>query len=203
MIRKATLLLFALACAASSASAATRYISDELHTYIHAGPSTQYKIIGSVEAGEHINVIQTNTNAGFTQIKDSKGRSGWIDSKFVSNRPGLKERLPRLEAELTKLKAQLNSAKDKAIKDKANLEENVESRAKQIHELQNLNTKLNEELQQAQALNRNLDAKLDTQKNDLLMRWFSYGGVVGGVGLLLGLLLPHLVPSRRRKDRWM
>ncbi|VEC49333.1 SH3 type 3 domain-containing protein [Klebsiella aerogenes] len=23
-----------------------------------------------------------------------------------------------------------------------------------------------------------------------------------GVGLLLGLVLPHLVPSRKRKDRW-
>lgn len=201
-MRKATLLLLALTCAASSASAATRYISDELHTYVHAGPSTQYKIIGSVEAGEHVNVIQTNTNAGFTQIKDSKGRSGWINSKYISNRASLKERLPRLEAELTRLKAQLNSAKDKADKDKANLEQNVESRSKQILELQNTNSTLNEELQQAQALNRNLNAKLDTQKNDLLMRWFSYGGAVGGIGLLLGLLLPRLVPNRR-KDRWM
>ena len=29
------------------------------------------------------------------------------------------------------------------------------------------------------------------------------GGGVLGVGLLLGLVLPHLVPSRKRKDRWM
>ena len=25
----------------------------------------------------------------------------------------------------------------------------------------------------------------------------------GTIGLLLGLVLPHLVPSRKRKDRWM
>ncbi|MDS0093284.1 hypothetical protein QU614_23805, partial [Enterobacter hormaechei subsp. xiangfangensis] len=24
-----------------------------------------------------------------------------------------------------------------------------------------------------------------------------------GVGLVLGLVLPHLIPSRKRKDRWM
>jgi SH3 domain protein len=29
------------------------------------------------------------------------------------------------------------------------------------------------------------------------MQWFMYGGGVLGVGLLLGLVLPHLVPSRR------
>jgi len=24
-----------------------------------------------------------------------------------------------------------------------------------------------------------------------------------GAGLILGLLLPHLIPSRKKKDRWM
>ncbi|ELN97214.1 SH3 domain-containing protein [Salmonella enterica subsp. enterica serovar Enteritidis str. 13183-1] len=24
-----------------------------------------------------------------------------------------------------------------------------------------------------------------------------------GIGLLLGLVLPHMIPSRKRKDRWM
>ncbi|STT81786.1 arylsulfatase [Klebsiella pneumoniae] len=37
----------------------------------------------------------------------------------------------------------------------------------------------------------------------LSCQWFMYGGGVLGVGLLLGLVLPHLVPSRKRKDRWM
>ncbi len=35
------------------------------------------------------------------------------------------------------------------------------------------------------------------------MQWFMYGGGVLGLGLLLGLVLPHLIPSRKRKDRWM
>lgn len=29
-----------------------------------------------------------------------------------------------------------------------------------------------------------------------------YGGGVAGIGLLLGMVLPHLIP-RRKKDRWM
>lgn len=200
MIRKSSLLLLALLWLTSLSAAGTRYVSDDLHTYVHSGPGTQYKIIGSVDAGEHINILQTNS--GFTQVKDSKGRIGWINSKYVSKQAGLKERLPKLEAELAKLNMQLNTANDTANKNKANLEENLESKSNQVHELQNTNSKLNEELKKVQELNRNLNAKLDTQKNDLLMRWFTYGGMVAGAGLLLGLILPVLIPSRRRKTRW-
>ena len=96
-MRKTTLLLLALTCISSKASAATSYVSDNLHTYIHSGSSAKYKIVGSVDAGEHITVINTNANTGFTLVKDSKGRSGWINSKYVSKTPGLKERLPKLE----------------------------------------------------------------------------------------------------------
>ena len=32
---------------------------------------------------------------------------------------------------------------------------------------------------------------------------FSLRFVLLGLGLLLGLVLPHLIPSRKRKDRWM
>jgi len=34
------------------------------------------------------------------------------------------------------------------------------------------------------------------------MRWFSYGGIVGGIGLLLGLVLPSFIPNRRKQSRW-
>lgn len=199
---KVIFLLLALLCLLSNASAATRYVSDNLYTYIHSGPGTKYKIIGSVNAGEHINVIKKNADSDFTLIKDSKGRSGWINSKYVSNTIGIKERLPKLEAELAKLNLQLSQASDKANNDKASLEKNLKSRNNQVLNLQNTTAALKEQLQEIQALNRDLNAKLDTKKNDLLMRWFTYGGMVAGAGLLLGLLLPILIPNRRTKKRW-
>ncbi|STQ09229.1 SH3 type 3 domain-containing protein [Enterobacter cloacae] len=42
-----------------------------------------------------------------------------------------------------------------------------------------------------------------TNSATIIMQWFMYGGGVLGVGLVLGLVLPHLIPSRKRKDRWM
>jgi len=199
-MKKIPLLLLFLIYLISPANAATRYVSDDLFTYIHSGPGTKYKIVGSVNSGERINVIKSS--AGFTQIRDSKGRNGWINSKYVSRQAGLKERLPKLEKKLAKLNTQLNAAKDEANNDKSSLEKSLESYRNQVNELQDVNSKLNEELQEVQALNRNLNAKLDTQKNDLLMRWFTYGGMVAGGGLILGLVLPSLIPNRRKKTRW-
>ena len=199
-MKKIPLLLLFLIYLISPVNAATRYVSDDLFTYIHSGPGTKYKIVGSVNSGERINVIKSS--AGFTQIRDSKGRNGWINSKYVSRQAGLKERLPKLEKKLAKLNTQLNAAKDEANNDKSSLEKSLESYRNQVNELQDVNSKLNEELQEVQALNRNLNAKLDTQKNDLLMRWFTYGGMVAGGGLILGLVLPSLIPNRRKKTRW-
>ena len=186
---KTNFLLLILIFISSVANAATNYVSDDLHTFIHSGPGTKYKIIGSVNTGDRIEVIRKESN--FTLVKDSKGRSGWINSKYVSNKLGLKERLPKIENELTQLKTQLDEYKG-----------NLNSKGSQITNLENTNLKLNKQLEEIQTQNRKLESKLDTKKNDLLMRWFSYGGMVAGGGLLLGLLIPYLIPKRRSKSRW-
>ena len=80
--------------------------------------------------------------------------------------------------------------------------QNIKSSTNELEKLQNTNLTLKEELKQIQALNNDLNSKLDTKQNDLLMRWFTYGGIVGGVGLFLGLIIPLLIPSRRNKKRW-
>ncbi|KJY02610.1 SH3 domain-containing protein [Morganella morganii] len=45
--------------------------------------------------------------------------------------------------------------------------------------------------------------QLDDKQRDIILQWFMYGGGVAGAGLLLGLLLPHMIPRRKKKDRWM
>jgi len=72
---------------------------------MHSGPSSKYKTIASLNSGEHIETIREESN--FTLIKDSKSRNGWINSKYISEQIGLKDRLPKIESELTKLKIQL------------------------------------------------------------------------------------------------
>ena len=50
--------------------------------------------------------------------------------------------------------------------------------------------------------NRDLEAMLDANKREIAIQWFIYGGSVLGVGLLIGLVLPHILPRRKRRDSW-
>ena len=175
----------------SSAVAATRYVSDDLYTYVHSGPGTKYKITGSVDAGDYIKLIKTDADAGYSQIEDTKGRIGWISSKYVSRQPGLKVRMEKLEIKLAQLNTKSRSDKD-----------SIESYSTQIRKLKSTNASLSEELQSLQVLNKSLTETLDTDRIDLLLRWFTYGGIVAGVGLLLGLILPSVIPSRRKRNSW-
>ena len=65
------------------------------------------------------------------------------------------------------------------------------------------NQKLKNELIVAQKKVDAASVQLDDKQRTIIMQWFMYGGGVLGLGLLLGLVLPHLIPSRKRKDRWM
>ncbi len=174
------------------------FISDDLFTYMHTGPGSNYRIIGSVDAGTKITITNTNKASGYSQIRDNKNRTGWVESKYVTTTQGLKARLPVLEAELKKVKlALMNEQKIAELKNN-DLLESLKQRTTQVTELEQHTSDLNQKLNDAQSEIRTLSARIDTQKDDLLMRYFSYGGLVAGIGLLLGLILPHILPRRKK-----
>ncbi|CCN70677.1 TIGR04211 family SH3 domain-containing protein [Vibrio nigripulchritudo] len=191
------LVLFSM-LAAPVSFAKDRYISDNLFTYMHAGPSNQFRIIGSVNAGDKITLVATNRETGYSQVVDSKGRKGWVESKYVSTRPSMAERLPKLEKELSEVKEKLANARKNSDDEKAGLVDSLESRNEQIKELEKNYADMNKQLTASQSEVRELRAKLDTQKEDLLLKYFMYGGGVAGIGLILGLILPHLIPRRKK-----
>ncbi|MDP2573806.1 TIGR04211 family SH3 domain-containing protein [Vibrio penaeicida] len=191
------LTLFSLLVAPVS-FAKDRYISDNLFTYMHAGPSNQFRIIGSVNAGDKITLVATNRDSGFSQVVDSKGRKGWVESKYVSTRPSMAERLPALEKELGEVKEKLANARRSSDDEKSGLVDSLEARNEQIKELEKNYADMNKQLTASQSEVRELRAKLDTQKEDLLLKYFMYGGGVAGIGLIFGLVLPHLIPRRKK-----
>ncbi|MEZ8027197.1 arylsulfatase [Enterovibrio norvegicus] len=183
-----------------AAHAQDNYISDELFTYMHSGPGTQFRILGSIDAGTKVTVVDRNRNAGYTQVLDERGRKGWVESKYVSNQPGLKTRMPALEKELTQVKSALANAQGDSEAKTKGLIESLEQRNTQLKELETHTSELNQKLIDAQSEIRELRARIDTQKDDLLMRWFTYGAMVAGAGLLFGLILPHLIPRRKKRN---
>lgn len=193
--------IFSLAMLSLSSTVfAANYVSNDLFTYTHSGPGNKYKILGVVNAGQKITVL--NNSNGFSQIKDSKGRTVWIKSKYVSNEPGFKEQLDSLKIQYDKLNEKLINFEDKANAKKANLEDNLTSSINQVQELKNLNSSLTEELKKVKEENKSLNDLLDSERNDLLIKWFTYGGLVAGGGLVFGLLLPLMIPRKKKYSRF-
>jgi SH3 domain protein len=203
-IVKKLLILLMLSLMAPSLMARDYYVADKLFTYMHSGPNNKYRIIGSVAAGDKVQVLQNNQETGYSEIVDSRGRKGWIEQKFITTTESMASRLPRLEQELADVKALLANAKKKSDQEKAGLAESLDIRNKQISELESNYTDISQKLTAAQGEIRQLRAKLDTQKEDLLMKYFTYGGGVAFGGILFGLILPHLIPKKKKsRSDWI
>lgn len=197
-MKKLVFLVLATLVAAPVAMAQDRYIADKLFTYMHSGPNNQYRIVGSIDAGDKVQLLSTNRETGYSQIQDNRGRKGWVESKFITSKESMALRLPKLEQELAETKEKLASARSNSDQEKAGLIDSLETRNRQISELEQSYSDMSTQLSSAQEEVRSLRAKLDTQKDDLLLKYFMYGGGVAGLGLLFGLILPHIIPRKKR-----
>ena len=58
-----------------------RYVSDELNTWVRSGPGDNYRLAGSLNAGEEVTLLQSNDSTQYGQVRDSNGRTAWIPLK--------------------------------------------------------------------------------------------------------------------------
>ena len=84
----------------------------------------------------------------------------------------------------------------------AEMQRRTKQAEQQSSELLEQNSQLKRELEITKNKNRDLEAMLDAGKREIAIQWFIYGGSVLGVGLLIGLILPLIMPKRRRRDGW-
>lgn len=200
-LRLIGLTLLALSATAVSHAEETRYVSDELNTWVRSGPGDNYRLVGTVNAGEEVTLLQSDANYG--QIKDSSGRTAWIPLKELNTTPSLRTRVPDLENQVKTLTDKLNNIDTTWNQRTADMQQKVAQSDSVINGLKEENQKLKNELIVAQKKVDAASVQLDDKQRTIIMQWFMYGGGVLGLGLLLGLVLPHLIPSRKRKDRWM
>ena len=159
--------------------------------------------LGTVNAGEEVILLQTDANTNYAQVKDSTGRTAWIPMKELNSTPSLRTRVPDLENQVKTLTDKLNNIDTTWNQRTADMQKKVAGSDAVINGLKEENQKLKNELVVAQKKVNAANLQLDDKQRTIIMQWFMYGGGVLGVGLILGLVLPHLVPSRKRKDRWM
>ncbi|MCV9878512.1 TIGR04211 family SH3 domain-containing protein [Brenneria izbisi] len=196
-----TLMTFTLGSTAHAEE--KRYVSDELLTYIHSGPGNQYRIIGTLNAGDQVTVLSVNEGAGYAQIRDEKNRTSWIPLNQLSETPSLRTRVPELENQVKDLTDKLSNIDQTWNQRTSEMQQKVAASDEIINGLRNENQDLKNQLIVAQKKVSAANVQLDDKQRTIILQWFMYGGGVAGAGLLLGLLLPHIIPRRKKNDRWM
>ena len=203
MMRKQAILLFlciisvftslqSLAQEPNDSEGEIRYISDDLFTYLHAGPGRNFRILGSVVAGTRVMLLQEDPEKNFVEIIDDKQRTGWVDAEFINISSSVRELVPGLQQQL--------ETNEKTILQQRNSNDLLNQ---QIADLTSQNTNLKNELSNIEKENAKITLTLADYDQTAEMEWFTRGGIVAVISLLLGIVLTYLPKKRRRNDSWM
>jgi SH3 domain protein len=167
------------------------YISDDLFIFMHSGAGNNYRILGSINSGTEVKVTGNNQN-DYTEIVDEKNRNVWVESKYVSLKPGLRSVI----AELNEKLANTTSNSD-------NMSEELSQARSTIENLSSEKTKLNNEISQLNKTLITTRSKLKDQDTNIKKEWFFNGAIVLVIGLILGLIIPRLAGRRKGSmDNW-
>ncbi|MEH3021110.1 MAG: TIGR04211 family SH3 domain-containing protein [Pseudomonas oryzihabitans] len=177
-----------------------RWVSDSLTTYVRSGPTDGYRIVGTLKSGQKVELI--STQGDYSQVRGEGGSTVWIPSSELQAKPGQAERLPQLEQQVAELGGQLKTIDDSWKNRVQGMQETLDSRKKQIDELESRRKDLDAQLTQAQSELRSTQAKLGNENKQALMQYMVYGGSIAGAGLLAGLILPSMTRGRKKNDRW-
>jgi len=213
------LLALPLLAPLTSTAETTRYVSDELEITMRTGQGVKFGIRKMLLSGTKLNVIETDP-AGYTKVRTSKGVTGWVLTRYLSNTPSSRNQLAaseqkvvNLELELAKYKEEiqaLSSQNTSSGTENLSLKETSQRLSKELDDLRktasnavalnNENRQLKEKLQQIDNHIQSLTIENSSLKDSDAKNWFLVGAAVLFFGLLLGLIVPRL--RMQKKDNW-
>lgn len=167
------------------------YITDDLFIYMHAGPGSNYRLVGSINAGDEITLTGKVEN-DYTEIIDAKERTAWVESKYLSTEPGLRQVIASLNAQLAAQSEDYEQTSAQ-LTDNNQLINSLQSRESELtSQIDNLNKQLD-----------TLRGQLDNQDLEVKKEYFFNGAIVLVIGLILGIVLPRLASRKRSSmDSW-
>jgi len=158
---------------------------------MHAGPGTNYRILGTINAGEQIQITNKSSN-DYSEIVDNKNRMTWVETKYITHQPGLRF-----------VVADLNDKLESGSDYRAQLDGEVNELKSTIDLINKEKLKLQTDLKQVQQQLEQAQNKVKDQDTNIKKQWFFNGAIVLGIGLILGLILPRFFARRRSSmDSW-
>lgn len=170
----------------------TRFITDELYTFMHSGPGRNYRILGSVSAGSKVTQLQVDTESNYVEIVDERQRSGWVDGRHISSSESIRSRLPVLEQ-------QLSFSAEQLVEQQTEIEELNQ----QIQDLTQSRQQLETEYADLQRRHALIEEQMTAKDQSSDKEWFMRGGMLALAGIILGVIIAYLPKKKRRNDSWM
>ncbi|HDL4147144.1 TPA: TIGR04211 family SH3 domain-containing protein, partial [Mannheimia haemolytica] len=152
----------------------------------------------AIQAGEKVTVLDRKER--YSLIRDSRNREGWVLNSDLSDTASPKELIPQLKQQVQDLTNRLSKIDTEWQQRTAEMQRRTQDSVQKSSDLVEENAQLKRELEILKNKNRDLETMHDSEKREIVIQWFIYGGAVLGAGLLLGLLVPFLIPRRRRNN---
>lgn len=185
-------LLAASATAAPAQTGNSQYISDEITVSIREAPRNDAGLVGIVKSGARVTVLESLGPESFARIRTADGRTGWITARFLTSQPAAGVRVVEMRAELDAAKQQVRTLESELSAARAQLD-----KARPAFELSQENEKLKAEAAEQARANAELQQRYDAARQQRKTLLTGAGLLTGGV--VVGLLLPSLLRSRRRR----
>jgi len=173
-------------------SAKPAFISDALFVYLHSGPSNQYRIIGTVNAGQSVTYLSEDSETGYAQIQYEDSKTGWLPKEYVTYTPGLVSQLESLKADFAQTNEKLLATEQQRDELNNRLNQAVAERQTAL-----------EQLEQANRAYEQLKVQVEATQTSIWQKPMVLGSMILLAGLIFGLILPMIIPKRRDSERWM
>jgi SH3 domain protein len=190
-----TILLCAVISAQAQENSSSKnkqgFIIDELSIFMHAGPGTNYRILGTINAGSEIKTTG-KSDKDYSEIIDDKNRNTWVETKYLTTKPGLRFVVAELNGNIAN-SSDYTSQLDGEVNQ---LRSSVEILTKDKSELLTQLKQVEQQLKMTMSKVKDQDTKILTQR-------FYNGAIVLVIGLFLGLIVPRFFARRRSSmDSW-
>jgi len=205
---------------AGNALAETRYVSDTLEITMRSGKGTSYGITRMLRSGTQVQVLEEDKKTGYTHVRTTSGKEGWVLSRFLMKGQAARDRLAAAEKSLAELDLEnrkMETAMSALTEEKNALEQELSSLDGQSRSVSQELAEIKRTASSALAIDSenkdlksrvvSLERQLQTlqQENEGLKDrtardWFMVGAAVVLLGIIVGLIIPRI--RWRKKSSW-
>lgn len=199
------------------------WVSDQFEVMLRTGPSTSNAIERVLRSGTALEVLETDSEAGYALVRTAFGTEGWVLSRYLMNEPSAREQLEKLTGQLSSatdasssvsqqldaVRGEYNAANNRVAvleREKSSLEKelaDIKRTAANVLAIDKQNKDLRDQLATTEIEVSTLEQTNRELGGQATRYWFMTGALVLVVGIILGLWLPRIKWQKRsRYDRF-